>query len=172
MDRGCQDSKKPSVLYLILAHHPPSRIHRTVQVRVGRFQQPVCARCLGQFISVLILLPILLLTGFNVSMPYWLVITGLCPIPAIVDWTTQTVGHRESTNWLRILTGSMYGVSVALGLTSAIRMEFHNLGFLSLVLLVYMIVITIIMKRAGVIDTYLKIYENFVAQRHHYYQQR
>ena len=66
----------------------------------------------------------------------------------------------------------MYGVSVALGLTSAIRMEFHKLGFLSLVLLVYMIVITIIMKRAGVIDTYLKIYENFVAQRHHYYQQR
>ena len=154
--------KRPSILYLALAHHPPSKIHRTIILRIGRFQQPLCARCLGQFVSTVIITSLQLVTGLNIDMPHWLIISALCPLPSIIDWTTQTIGRRESTNWLRVLTGAIFGVSVALGLTSIIRMEFQKIGLLIPILLVYMTLITFMYKRAGVLDSYLNNYEEFV----------
>jgi len=35
-------------------------------------------------------------------------------LPAVVDWMTQVVGLRESTNRLRIITGFLEGVGVLL----------------------------------------------------------
>lgn len=78
----------------------------------------LCARCSGVVLGFLSLKALLIAlvssldnfipfqTGFSISL--------ILALPAIIDWTTQSLGFRESTNNLRVLTGFFEGVAVGL----------------------------------------------------------
>ena len=106
-----------SVGRLLLSHHPPEHIHRTVVLAWGRHRARVCSRCFGLVVgllTVLLLVPAGNLPAWDRWFGAWLVL--LCPIPAIVDFHGQLMGSWESTNLRRLLTGIILGAGVALSI--------------------------------------------------------
>jgi uncharacterized membrane protein len=73
------------------------------------FQVAVCQRCLAIYLAM-----------FFASLAYWryrpalswkcLLVSIAFSLPIMVDGFTQNLGYRESTWWLRVGTGSLYGV--------------------------------------------------------------
>lgn len=67
-------------------------------------QFPVCARCTGFYLGYFTL-PIF---TFGLWEPTWLMV-GLLNVPMLIDGFTQAYMNRESTNWLRLVTGIIGG---------------------------------------------------------------
>ncbi len=77
-------------------------------------QLALCARCTGihlGFLGAVLLYPIAAKIGKRRFPPIWLFPVALLPIG--LDGLTQFIGFRESTNILRLLTGSFLGATVA-----------------------------------------------------------
>jgi uncharacterized membrane protein len=57
---------------------------------------------------------ILALVASSISIPFTegLVISLLLSTPTIIDWTTQSIGFRQSNNNLRLSTGLLEGMGV------------------------------------------------------------
>ena len=71
-------------------------------------QFPVCARCTGIYIGYI---SIFIFAVFRVYIPVlWSVILML---PTLIDGLTQAYCNRESNNWLRLITGIMFGVGIS-----------------------------------------------------------
>lgn len=69
----------------------------------------LCARCLGILLGSLAAAVVVLHLG--VALPWtWGVALAA---PLVVDWGTQFVGWRESTNGLRLATGILFGLAMA-----------------------------------------------------------
>lgn len=99
---------------ILIAHHLPSRWHRTIAFRGRHRTYHVCARCTGQLIGLFAWLAVfatLAFRGFSVfdDRVQWLF--AVFPLPAAVDWVTQAAGHRESRNSLRLLSGMLLGAA-------------------------------------------------------------
>lgn len=101
---------KHSVGRLLLSHHPPQHIHRTVSLRCGQRRYQVCARCLGVLLGLLFFSG-LWVFGIGVEitvLALWPLIIMLV-LPAVVDFNRQLVSRYESSNPRRLITGGMYG---------------------------------------------------------------
>jgi len=72
---------------------------------------PVCARCTGIYIGIILFLIYSPFFTINYS-SYILVFTFLMVLPLIIDGLTQYLGFRESTNTLRFATGFAAGLGV------------------------------------------------------------
>jgi uncharacterized membrane protein len=96
----------------ILAHHVPSRYSRTLAVRLRGRWYHLCARCSGQVVGALAYLVLFVLSAATRTLLFdprveWAF--ALFPLLAAVDWFTQAIGPRESTNGLRLLSGALLG---------------------------------------------------------------
>ena len=109
---GCHSlkEKEPSLLFLLLAHHETKNLHRTIHMHFLGKDYYLCSRCTGKYSGILTVF-VLFLLGFQI--PGWLhlLIMAFFPLPSAVDWLTQSVGMRESKNWIRILTGHLLGIA-------------------------------------------------------------
>ena len=78
----------------------------------------LCARCSGTVIGFYSLLTYIFFQGstiFNsLTLTHQLLLCALFASPTILDWLTQTWDWRESTNKLRLFTGFLLGINVAL----------------------------------------------------------
>jgi len=43
------------------------------------------------------------------------------PLPSTIDWLTQSIGVRESKNWIRVLSGHLLGIAWGLLFLSLIK---------------------------------------------------
>jgi len=77
----------------------------------GRFL-PVCTRCTGAYLGILIGYFILFFRKKKAKGPPNLWGTLVLSMPMIIDTVTQTLGIRESTNSLRLITGLFFGVAL------------------------------------------------------------
>lgn len=75
----------------------------------GRFL-PVCTRCTGAYLGLLIGYVILFFRKRKAKGPPNLWATLVLSMPMIIDTVTQTLGMRESTNSLRLITGLFFGI--------------------------------------------------------------
>ena len=75
-------------------------------------QFPVCARCTGLYIGLVWGIIIFYLYNFNFNVN-WTIIGLILIIPTIIDGVTQLFKFRESTNYLRLVTGLFGGVGLA-----------------------------------------------------------
>ena len=91
------DGAKHSVARLLLSHHPPEHIGRTICMGPGRYRYRICARCTGMML------------GIGVFCAAW---AGFV-LPAVVDFNRQLVARRESTNRRRLITGAMFAFALA-----------------------------------------------------------
>ncbi len=76
----------------------------------------LCSRCSGVVLGFAALkasLLALFVGYYAVPFPTGFIIALLLALPAILDWTTQSLGFRQSNNGLRFTTGFFEGVGVA-----------------------------------------------------------
>ncbi|OGS50040.1 MAG: hypothetical protein A3K65_06075 [Euryarchaeota archaeon RBG_16_68_12] len=100
----------------LLSHHLPTRFGRTLRLAVGRRTLHLCARCTGQVVGALTVLLLFLASAplhSTLFLPAIQVLFALAPVPSALDWLTQSLGRRESTNGLRVLSGLLLGASFA-----------------------------------------------------------
>ena len=69
-------------------------------------QFPICARCTGEFIGMIVCIPI----AFKIKNLNWLYII-LLSLPLIVDGFIQLFTNYESNNFRRIITGFLFGIA-------------------------------------------------------------
>ncbi len=98
----------------LIAHHFPNRYNRTLQLRRSGRAYHFCARCTGELIGFGVYIALFLtFPGFasGSSTPLAATLIGIGPIVALIDWLTQTVRARESTNPIRVLSGGLVGAA-------------------------------------------------------------
>jgi uncharacterized membrane protein len=107
---------EPAEWEILISHHLPASYGRTFVLRTRRRTLHVCARCAGQVLGVIALVLVYLGRG-ALPVPFFALSTqflvAFAPIPAAVDWLTQTLGRRESTNPLRTVSGALLGFASA-----------------------------------------------------------
>lgn len=82
---------------------------------IGGYQVCLCERCLAIYSSILLSGIILAIVRNHrairgIDWKGW----ALCMLPMALDGGTQFFGWRESTVWLRLLTGAIFGIGTAL----------------------------------------------------------
>ena len=92
---------------LLLEHHPPWLRSRCISIGIQGRRVHLCARCTGTVFGVVS--NTLLRSGMGDP----ILITALV-MPAALDWATQKLGYRESSNPIRLLTGYLLGTAVGL----------------------------------------------------------
>ena len=75
---------------------------------VKGYQMPVCARCEGELIGILIALAAV----WFVRPSYWLMAAIMAPM--IIDGIVQGLTKYESTNWRRLVTGMLFGFGITM----------------------------------------------------------
>lgn len=87
-----------------------------VTISVFGRQLHVCARCSGIVLGLLVFkISLLFLNFHNYSLPFLLgfPISLLLALPSMIDWITQKLGFRQSTNDVRLTAGFLEGLGVA-----------------------------------------------------------
>jgi uncharacterized membrane protein len=102
---------------ILLSHHLPSRYGRTfcLTLRKG-ITLHLCARCTGQVVGVATYLVLLVLASaraVSVLTPSVQLLFAAAPLPAALDWLSQSLHRRESTNRLRLVSGLFLGMAWA-----------------------------------------------------------
>ena len=153
-------------LYLLLAHHPPCQINRTFRIQVGDRVLNICSRCLGQWIGfALVIIWSLNAVPVERGLGQSLLVFGLLPLPVAVDWSTQTLGLRESTNPLRALTGFLYGLGLGQYIVSLLSRDWLTVTAATSIFLCYALVFWLVVSRPGIASKYLKPYEEFIREQ-------
>ena len=143
------------LLSLILAHHTVSRMNRTIGVRVLRWEQRFCTRCSGQLMATAACVALMLLLRVEIVLPIWMAVLSLLPMPAFIDWITQTWSIRESTTPLRMLTGSILGIGVGFQVVAAVRLDWLAFAGGIGVAIVYALAIYLLLRLRPPQDDYM-----------------
>jgi len=156
---GCQylkEDEEPSLSFLLLAHHETKDLRRTIHIRFLGKDYYLCSRCTGKYSGVLAVFVSFLL---GLHIPSWmhLLIMAFFPLPSTIDWLTQSIGMRESKNWIRILTGHMLGIAWGLLFLALIKGTLHLFSYGALMLATYLALIFIFIRK---INTLKKFYPN------------
>jgi uncharacterized membrane protein len=106
--RGLAETRR-----FLLSHHEPSEHYRCHAVRVRGRRVHLCARCSGVY-------PGIALGAVGHSLgpdaAVVLLLVGVLPLPALVDWAITSFTHRRGHNAVRTATGLLLGVGYGLGL--------------------------------------------------------
>ncbi|MCL4324237.1 MAG: DUF2085 domain-containing protein [Candidatus Thermoplasmatota archaeon] len=100
----------------LLSHHIPSRYNRTFCLSLGHRRVRVCSRCTGQTLGGFAFLLVFVLSSFfreQLFLPIPQLLIALAPLLATVDWLTQSLGKRESSNSLRLVSGALLGFALS-----------------------------------------------------------
>jgi len=119
----------------LIAHHLPNRYSRTLSIRLRARSYHFCARCSGEvvgFVTTVVALGLISSAHLALLSPIGVLVLAVLPLVAWVDWISQTVGRRESSNRLRFVSGVLVGVSIAglLSLVVLLRWELAGAGVL------------------------------------------
>lgn len=105
-------------LHLLISHHEPPYMNRTWRISFRGRSLHICARCSALLVGII--------TGLFIHLYFFLIPMNpitffgafLLSLPAVIDWSTQTLEFRESRNSIRTLTGFLLGYAVGLVLAS------------------------------------------------------
>jgi uncharacterized membrane protein len=112
----------------------------------------VCARCSGQVIGVLAFVAVYLLhaaRGVPLFAPAFQIACALAPLPAAADWLTQSLGRRESTNGVRLISGALLGLAVADALALLLLGQWLYFGAAVLVFGFYVVGLLAVLRATG-----------------------
>lgn len=102
-------------LHMMLSHHPPSLYGHCLRVSIGGHSLYLCGRCTGIYGGLALGLLILFL--FNIVLtPSWLwfLISVALGFSTVVDWMSQRLTPRKTTNTIRAVTGFCSGIGLAI----------------------------------------------------------
>jgi len=143
------------LLFLLLAHHPPARIRRTIHFTIVGKNFYLCARCTGRY-SALIGVFAVYLIGYSFPLWLYLPLIAVLPLPGIADWLSQSCKIRESTNPIRVGTGVLLGIAEALLLLLLIKGLFLMLLFGAAIIGAYAFSIYLLALKTSCFKSYLE----------------
>jgi uncharacterized membrane protein len=111
---GRSDDVKDGI-HMLLSHHPPSMYGHCLRVRVGGRSVYLCARCTGIYGGLI--LGIAVLFFLNISLTpswFWFLVALAIGFTTVIDWMSQRLTPRKTTNLVRAGTGFMSGLSLAI----------------------------------------------------------
>jgi len=141
------------LLFLLLSHHRPEKLHRTIHLPFRGRNVYLCARCTGEFSGILSLL-IAWFLGFEFPVWLYLPLISILPLPSAVDWVTQSCKLRESRNTIRVFTGFLLGVTKGLLLLMLVKGLFYMLLPAFAIVGVYVSSICLIAWKTKFLDSY------------------
>ncbi|MDO8056564.1 MAG: DUF2085 domain-containing protein [Candidatus Hermodarchaeota archaeon] len=118
-------------LHLLISHHEPPYMHRCWHLRFRGHTLHICARCSALLVGIILALTIHLFFVQIPINPITFLGAFILSLPAVFDWSTQTLELRESRNPFRALTGFLLGYAVGFVLASL------NIFYYLLVVILY-----------------------------------
>jgi len=142
------------LLFLLLSHHRPEKLHRTIRINFRGRNVYICARCTGVYSGIL---SVFIAWFLGLNFPTWLYLPlySILPLPAVVDWITQSCKLRESRNPLRVSTGYLLGISEGLFFLMLVRGMFYLFLWAFAILGAYILSIYVIAWKTSFLDSYL-----------------
>ena len=147
--------KRALIHHMVLAHHRQEDLHRCVLlpwVPWGQTRVAVCARCLGLYPSLLVVLcgQIALGAGCLGGWDRWLVLAGVAPM--LIDWGVCRLGWAKGTNVIRVTTGALGGAALGRGLYLYFRDSSSEAFWLAVVVVVLVVIAVEIVRALGLKD--------------------
>ncbi|MFX1341683.1 MAG: DUF2085 domain-containing protein [Promethearchaeota archaeon] len=105
-------------LHLLISHHEPPYMNRTWSISFRGRTLHICTRCSALLLGILAGLFIHLYLFLIPMNPITFFGAFLLSVPAVIDWSTQTLEMRESRTFIRAITGFLLGYAVGLVLAS------------------------------------------------------
>ncbi len=118
-------------LHLLISHHDPPYMHRTWSISFRGHTLHICARCSALLIGIVLALYIHIFLVYIPINPITFLGAFIISLPAVIDWSTQTLRIRESRNPVRAITGFLLGYAVGFVLSS------FNLFYYLIVVILY-----------------------------------
>jgi len=141
------------LLFLLLSHHRPEKLHRTIHLNLRGKNVYLCARCIGIYSGILSLF-IAWFLGFEIPAWLYLPLILILPLPSAVDWITQSCKLRESKNPIRIFTGFFFGITQGLFLLMLVKGLFYLFLYALVIVGFYFLSVCIIAWKTKFLDTY------------------
>jgi len=142
------------LLLLLLSHHRPEKLDRTIHVRFKGESIHICARCIGTYSAVLMMIVFVWFLGFDFPVELYIPLIAILPTPTTLDWITQSCKVRESRNIIRISTGFLLGLSQGLFLLIIIKGMFTLFLQVIIIIGIYFLSIYIIAWKTKCLDSY------------------
>lgn len=141
------------LLFLLLSHHRPEKLHRTIHVSFRGRDVYLCARCTGKYLGILsVFVAWFLSLDFPTGL--YLPLFSSLPVPSTLDWITQGCKLRESRNTIRVCTGFLLGISEGLFLLMLVKGMFY-LFLLALAMVgAYIFSVYVIAWKTKFLDSY------------------
>ena len=143
------------LFFLLIAHHPKTKLDHTIRVGFKQKNIYLCSRCTGVG-SGMIAVFAATAFGFGVAQLFYLPLIGVLPLWAVADWFTQSARLRKSNTGMRVASGFLLGIAEALALLLLFRGVF--VGFLTAMGLaaVYALTVYLIASKTGCLKSYIQ----------------
>jgi uncharacterized membrane protein len=145
---------EPSLMFFLLSHHSPKKLHRTIHIRMRGKDLYLCARCTGLWAGIISTL-LAFFSGIIFPIWFFLPLLMVLPAPAMFDWVTQSCKLRESRNAIRIGTGCLLGIAWGLFFLLLAKGMIHLFLFALMILGAYIFILYIIARKTNFLDEYL-----------------
>jgi uncharacterized membrane protein len=143
---------EPPSWEILVSHHLPARYDRTLCLSWRRGRLHLCARCTGQLLGVALYLALFLESarqGWPLFSPPTQIAFAVAPAPAAIDWLSQSLGARESANWIRVPTGTLLGMAATDALALLLTERWMSAIAMGLVAAAYAGIILILLRITG-----------------------
>jgi len=100
---------KTAILFL-LSHHTVDKLHRCLKLKFKSHRIYLCARCSGGLLGFIVGMLFIKIVEPFLSEIQTMLLASFTAIPALLDWSTQKLKLRESTNIIRVMTGFLLGL--------------------------------------------------------------
>ena len=102
-------------LHTLISHHPPSQFGHCLRLSFRGRSIYFCARCTGLYGGLALgVVGILLLNLVLEPSWLWFMVALALGFTTVVDWMTQRIARRKTTNHIRFVTGIGSGVGLAM----------------------------------------------------------
>lgn len=108
----CQKQSEQRQLYwFLLSHQLPEHKERCVLFPLGNISIGVCARCLGLYPTLFVVIVIQFILSLGPLGIWDWVIVCVSSFPALIDWGLSRL-HWRGNNFIRVNTGALLGVGL------------------------------------------------------------
>ena len=102
-------------LHMLLSHHPPSMFGHCLRVSIRGHSVYLCGRCSGIYGGLGIGLIFLFIFQVQLNPEwFWFLISVAFGFTTVIDWMSQRLTPRKTTNFVRASTGFFSGVGLAI----------------------------------------------------------
>ncbi len=102
-------------IHMLLSHHPPSLYGHCLRVSFRGRSLYFCGRCTGIYGGLALGIILLLLFQVNLNPDwFWFMFSVLLGFTTVVDWMSQRLTPRKTTNHIRAITGFGSGFGLAI----------------------------------------------------------